>query len=426
MVVSHRAIAAAHAAHALLVEEARIAGFALHTQDSFASSGGGGPQWSSDQIVERQVVLELAVALHLTENDARRLVDTCEGLAGPFTSTREALALGRVSYRHTETIVTRSHPLPREALGRYEKAVLPWARKVTAQRLDKIARAVVEEAQPRTDTQRHTDAVTGRRLYLEPGSDGMAYLTLYTAAVEAVAIHNRATDMARSAKHAGDPRTLTQLRVDILTDLMLNSDTHTPRVTPHIRARVNITVPALTLLGRNHQGDPDPDQTSGPANLEGYGPIDRHTALTITRDAHSFTRILTDPATGVVLSYGRQRYKPPTDLDELIRLTHTECTFPTPCHPSTTADLDHTIPWADGGETAYNNISPLCTTHHKVKHHTQWTIRQTPGENGHAPTITWTSPAGHQYNIERTPLAKPVVQFTEQQEEGDNSDEPPF
>ncbi|MFC6173124.1 DUF222 domain-containing protein, partial [Subtercola frigoramans] len=159
VVVSHRAIAAAHAAHALLVEEARIAGFALHTQDSFASSGGGGPQWSSDQIVERQVVLELAVALHLTENDARRLVDTCEGLAGPFTSTREALALGRVSYRHTETIVTRSHPLPREALGRYEKAVLPWARKVTAQRLDKIARAVVEEAQPRTDTQRHTDAV---------------------------------------------------------------------------------------------------------------------------------------------------------------------------------------------------------------------------------------------------------------------------
>ncbi|MFC6175139.1 HNH endonuclease, partial [Subtercola frigoramans] len=65
---------------------------------------------------------------------------------------------------------------------------------------------------------------------------------------------------------------------------------------------------------------------------------------------------------------------------------------------------------------------PLCTTHHKVKHHTQWTIRQTPGENGHAPTITWTSPAGHQYNIKPTPLAKPIVHFTE----SPAGDPPPF
>ncbi|GAA0995463.1 HNH endonuclease signature motif containing protein [Subtercola frigoramans] len=356
--------------------------------------------------MQRQVVLELAVALHLTEPDARRLIVTSEGLTGPFTATREALASGRVSYRHTEALVHRSHPLPREALARYEKTVLSWARKVTAQRLDTIARAAVEEVQPRTDTQRHTDAVTNRRLYLEPGSDGMAYLTLYTAAVEATAIHNRATDMATSAKHNGDPRTHTQLKVDVLTDLMLNENTHTPRVTPHIRARVNVTVPALTLLGRDHHGDLDADQTSGPATLEGYGPIDRHTALNITRQARSFTRVLTDPATGAVLSYGRQRYKPPADLDELIRLTHTECTFPIPCKPSTTTDLDHTVAWGDGGTTSFDNLSPLCTSHHKVKHHTEWTIRQTPGPDGRPPTITWTSPAGYEYTIEPTPLAK--------------------
>jgi hypothetical protein len=300
--------------------------------------------------------------------------------------------------------------------------VLPWAKKVTPQRLDRIARACVEEAQPRTDNQRHTNAVTHRRLYLEPGSDGMAYLTLHTAAVEAVAIHNRATDMARSAKHAGDPRTLTQLRVDVLTDLMLNADTHTPTVTPNIRARVNVTVPALTLLGRDHHGNPDPDHTEGPATLEGYGPIDRHTALTITRHAHSFTRILTDPATGTVLSYGRKRYKPPTDLDELIRLTHTECTFPTPCTPSSEADLDHTIAWTDGGTTDYTNLSPLCTSHHKVKHHTEWSITQTPNTNGQPPTITWTSPAGHKYTTDPTPLTKPILQFTESPAE----DPPPF
>ncbi|MDF2442754.1 MAG: hypothetical protein JWR01_957, partial [Subtercola sp.] len=90
----------------------------------------------------------------------------------------------------------------------------------------------------------------------------MAYLTLYLPAVEAVAIHNRATDLARSAKTAGDPRTLTQLRLDTLTDLLVNAETSTPGVATGIRARIHVTVPALTLLGTPTGDTPDNTKTA--------------------------------------------------------------------------------------------------------------------------------------------------------------------
>ncbi|WP_172582819.1 HNH endonuclease signature motif containing protein [Subtercola boreus] len=483
---SHRLLAAAQAEHAALVEEARLAGVGLHSHDTFR----GGPQWSSQMVAEREVTTELAVALHLSEGDARRLLHTSEGLTGIFASTMTALRSGAIPYRHAEKIVQHSHTLPAACLPAYEAELLPAAKKVSVQRLERLARSAVEHAQPDTAIQRHTDAAACRRLYLEPASDGMAYLSLYLPAVEAVAIHTRATEMGRSATNSGDPRTLSQLRVDTLTDLMLNAETQIPTVTPGIRARVNITVPVLTLLTTHPEApaghgtapaahgvlptcDPSsaiaegttptpttpapgaapatpapatPPGTAAPATpapgtaapatpapttpnsspddsgtddrfaeliagldtgrwaaLEGYGPIDQHTALILTRDAPSLRRILTDPITGTTLAYGRERYKPPADLDELVRLTHTECSFPLDCTPSTAADLDHTIAWNDGGTTELLNLSPLCTSHHTAKHHTSWTIRQT--DDG---TITWTSPAGFEYTVERTPLTPPT------------------
>nr|WP_301182552.1 HNH endonuclease signature motif containing protein [Subtercola boreus] len=116
--------------------------------------------------------------------------------------------------------------------------------------------------------------------------------------------------------------------------------------------------------------------------------------------------MLTDPVTGCALAYGRERYRPPADLDELIRLTYAECTFPLSCESSATSDLDHTVAWSDGGHTELRNISPLCSRHHTVKHHTEWSVEQAPDG-----TITWTSPAGFEYIVEPTPLPQHVPRF---------------
>ncbi|MCU1476079.1 MAG: uncharacterized protein JWQ64_772, partial [Subtercola sp.] len=364
-----REVARLQAERAALVEQARLACLAV----GFTDQSTGGPAWTPDVVTQRILVTELAVALRLSESDARRLVDTAEGLTGRFTDTRAALEDGTISYRHAEKIIQHAAALPPECVPDFQARLLPVARRVSVQRLIRHARAAIEEAQPITAIDRHLAAAANRRLRLDPAADGMAFLTLFLPAVEAVAIFNRATDLAKGLKAASDPRTLTQLRVDTLTDLMLNNETCIPGATRGIRPHVNVTVPALTLLP-SVPGAPRP----GPATLEGYGPIDRYTALRLTRDAPGFYRVLTDPATGITLNYGRTRYRPPQDLDQFIRTTHSECTFPLDCTPSATADLDHTKPWENGANTSLNNLSPLCSSHHKVKHHTEWHIVQDP------------------------------------------------
>ncbi|GGF31432.1 HNH endonuclease signature motif containing protein [Subtercola lobariae] len=436
-----RAIAAAQAEQAERVERARLAGIALRHTDRST----GGPRWSTTVVADRELVTELAVGLRLCEADARRLVETSRGLVGAFAATHAALDAGTISYRHAEKIVQRGLPLPAELIADYEARIVPVAERVSVQRLDREARGAVEVAQPSTAVQRHLAAAANRRIDLEAGADGMAYLTHYLPAVEAMAIYTRATELARSLKNAGDPRTLTQLRADALTDLMLNGETSIPGATRGIRPHVRVTVPALTLLGGGSEGYPghsgDRGQSShtgrsnhtgqsdgpgrskhtggfghsagGSANLEGYGPIDRLTALELTRSAPGFLRVLTDPVTGVALSYGRERYRPPADLDELIRLTHAECTFPLSCAPSSGAELDHTTAWEDDGHTAFGNLAPLCSSHHKVKHHTEWKIEQHPGADGRPSSIVWTSPAGFEYVVDPTPLARPAPYFSE-------------
>ncbi|WP_172592012.1 HNH endonuclease signature motif containing protein [Subtercola boreus] len=387
--------ARAAAAQLVLVERLRVAGLALH----FSDQSSGGPKWSQRVVAQRTVITELAVGAHLSETDARRRVDTAEGLAGPYPATRAALERGSISSRHAEKIVQHGALLPPDSVPEYEARIVPIAERMSVQRLEREARAAVEDAQPTTSVERHVRAVQGRRLVLDPAADGMAWLSLFLPAVEAAAIHNRATGLGRTLKSSGDPRTLAQLRVDALADLALNGESSIPGAPRGLRAHVRVTVPALTLLGH---------EQAGSAELEGYGPIDRLTALELTRSAPTFQRVLTDPVTGVALSYGRTSYKVPAALDELIRTVHSECTFPLSCTSAATADLDHTVAFAEGGETRLGNLSPLCASHHKVKHHTEWKVEQHPGSGRSAGSLVWTSPAGFAYTVDPTPIARPA------------------
>jgi hypothetical protein len=65
-------------------------------------------------------------------------------------------------------------------------------------------------------------------------------------------------------------------------------------------AAVNVTVPLSTLLGVDQR----------PGELEGYGPITAQAARRIAGHG-TWRRLLTDPASGVLLDYGTTRYTPP-------------------------------------------------------------------------------------------------------------------
>lgn len=155
-----------------------------------------------------------------------------------------------------------------------------------------------------------------------------------------------------------------------------------------IRPTVAVTVPVMTLLGTSEE----------PGHLEGYGPIDASTARDLAARAPSFTRILTHPENGVVLSVGRDTYTVPADLKRWLRLRDETCRFPGCQRRAARCDIDHVIDWAHDGTTDHDNLIHLCRHHHRIKHQTGWTVSMHPGGPGRSNGITaWSSPTGRTY-----------------------------
>ncbi|WP_162240165.1 HNH endonuclease signature motif containing protein, partial [Rathayibacter sp. Leaf296] len=156
-----------------------------------------------------------------------------------------------------------------------------------------------------------------------------------------------------------------------------------------IRPRVSVTVPVLTLLGRSDE----------PGILDGYGPIDPATARRLAADAPSFTRILTHPETGAVLSVGRTSYRVPADLRRALATRDVTCRFPGCTRSARDSDIDHTVEWQHDGRTDSDNLAHLCRHHHRLRHTTTWRVHHRPGG-----ILGWTSPTGrHHTTAPETP-----------------------
>jgi len=108
------------------------------------------------------------------------------------------------------------------------------------------------------------------------------------------------------------------------------------------------------------------------------------------RHTPSMRRILVHPETGAALSYGREHYRAPADLDGFVRVRDGRCRFPGCSRRAGFTDLDHTRAWSHGGQTEASNLAALCRHHHRLKHESGWQVVHEPGG-----VMRWTSPAGH-------------------------------
>ena len=177
-----------------------------------------------------------------------------------------------------------------------------------------------------------------------------------------------------------------------------------------IRPTVIVTVPVMTLLGKSEE----------PAELEGYGPIDPETARELAGEATSFMRLLVHPETGVPLSLGRDRYKVPKDLRLALELRDGTCRGYGCNRSATECDIDHTVDWQFSGKSDYANLASMCPPHHRLKHQTTWSVKQT-GDG----FLEWTSPLKRKY-ITAPEVVLPVWPPAGNDEEGTASDPAPF
>ena len=72
-------------------------------------------------------------------------------------------------------------------------------------------------------------------------------------------------------------------------------------------------------------------------------------------------------------------------------------TFPFASSLSPTMQVDHTIPYDEGGVSGVGNYGPMTTRHHRIKTHGGWQVQQPfPG------IYLWRDPHGAHYLVDHT------------------------
>ncbi|MGK3953766.1 DUF222 domain-containing protein [Microbacterium sp. I2] len=365
-------------------------------------------------IVERSIRLELAAAMRVTEYTAGRLLMLAEALTGRYPAVLASLGAGRITEKHAEVFVDLVDEVPAELRDQIIDKAVQLAEAEPVGTFRRGLRMLIQTVQAATLEERHQEALRERRVWVDPGQDGMGTLSVYGPLVELHAIHGRVTAIAKTITgrhrnqddgdektrsdekarggHGVDTRTLDQVRADVVCDLLIDgTTTATPAAASGIRATVVVTVPALALL------DDEAAKTGDPPVVEGIGPIPLTRARELCGGDSKWMRVLTHPETGMVLSVGRDRYDPPTGLRKLAKWRADRCMGPGCTMPASRCQIDHQIRWTDGGHTSLDNHAPLCQNHHLVKDNTDWTVTQIHGSGG---AIQWLSPTGRRYIVQ--------------------------
>nr|WP_274635676.1 HNH endonuclease signature motif containing protein [Microbacterium bovistercoris] len=416
---SRERAASAFAAEMFFFE--RVAGVVGERERERAVRDGNGAVTASSQLGMREVYAEVAAALRLSEWQVARKVSQAWALTHRFYETLCEASDGRISPEHATLIGETGAVIEDDQVRRqYEAVAVDMAGEMTPAQLRPALSGLVSRLDPEGTQQRVRDAVTRRKVTVREVEPGLARVTADLPTVQGVGIVTRLQAMAdqlyeqnqadraqaeaeavkadvdddarseetESEQAVVDERTRSQIMADVFSDLLLTNIPDGHGTTDQARqnlgaitATVQVTIPAATLTG----------ETVGGSEVVGFGAIDDDTARCLAGAARAWTRVFTDPCTGVPVSV--DRYRPSKRQRLLLRVRDEHCRFPGCRRPAQKCDVDHTVAYAEGGTTCLCNLAHLCKRHHTLKHDTDWTVIQLPGG-----ILEWTAPTGRTHH----------------------------
>ncbi|MEV5414460.1 DUF222 domain-containing protein, partial [Thermopolyspora sp. NPDC052614] len=214
---------------------------------------------SSD--VSEGVCSEISLALTLTEYSAGVLQGLAYALTHDLPATGALLKSAAIDLPRAKVIVTGLTGLSQAAMRRVEAAVLPHAASMTTGRLRAFVAATVAELAAEEVAAKARAAQKDRRMEVREDEQGTATLLgVNLPLIATVAAANRITALAKAFKNNGDPRTMDQLRADVLLMCMLGlipgRNTPTPVTDPATPATPG--APAAPPGGAPAPAAPDP------------------------------------------------------------------------------------------------------------------------------------------------------------------------
>ena len=402
--------------------------------------------WDGIDGAERE---DVAAALRLSGNTAQMRIDVARTLVNHLPNTCSALAMGEISSAHATVIAKETAAAIRDGISEFaiyqiEEKALAHAEFHTPGQVASKVRTTIAQLAPAEFEEVVDRARETRRVSCYNDADGMATVVAILPAQDAQTVmksieayiltmnerdeveragnrgwvsdahsngasdaHSNGASDARSngvsdarSNGVSDATSTWSLlsadnkRADALTAILSSALAEkVDHVRPHRRpVTVNVTIDLPTLLGL----------AENPGQLSGYGAIPASVARELASDA-TWKRFITDPQTGNLLDYGREKYEPPQALVDFLLARDRTCRFPGCRQPATRADIDHAESWESGGETTPENLGLLCRRHHRLKTHGKWSLVSSADGS-----CNWTSPSGKNYFVPARPINESV------------------
>lgn len=359
------------------------------------------------QSVDDQEREDVAAALRLSPTTAQTRIDIARILVGHLPNTVSALSNGEISAAHAtviakETAAAIRSGVSESAIFTIEQSALSYAEfhtpgQVANKVKTSIAKLAPEEFEEIVDIARDS-----RRVSCYSEADGMATVIAVLPAEDAQIImksieafimrKNQDDELPHQAGATSDWSLLSadMKRADALSFIASQSlASMEQEVRPHRRPiTVSVAIDLPTLLGL----------AENPGQLSGYGAIPASVARKLAADG-TWQRFISDPTTGNLLDFGREKYVPPQVLVDFLLARDRTCRFPGCRRSGALADIDHAQSWETGGQTNPANLGLLCRRHHRMKTHGGWNL-----ESNTDGSCLWSSPKGKRYFVPARPI----------------------
>jgi len=270
--------------------------------------------------------------------------------------TGRAVTDGEIGFHHAAVIARCASEVGVAEVRRVETTLVDAARKLDPGRLRLVTRHLRHCVDPDGALDATNDEHERRWLSISQTYGGMFVIDGQLDAEGGALVRAAIDALDRPAKD--EDRTARQRRADALVELATRQlqGGALPEVAGQ-RPHVTVTVPIETL----RRGD-----DAGAAEMSWAGPVPRETARRVACDA-SVTRI-TVSASGEPMSAGRTARTVPPAMRRALVVRDRGCRFPGCDRPPEWTDAHHLRHWADGGETALDNLVLLCRRHHRAVH----------------------------------------------------------
>ncbi|MGO1265745.1 MAG: DUF222 domain-containing protein [Microbacterium gubbeenense] len=407
---------------AALVEGRRVRALAVLARLADAQADGSSNSHARAD-ARRSLAAEAACALRVAPSEARNEMNLADTLDHDYPKTLASLTDGRISLAHAGHVAAAGGALDAHARASLDDHAPAHAETRTSREFAKIVKKQVADLDTRSLKERHDAERARRYISVRAGDYGMSLTQIYAPTVETRAIldildsraHAIRRDRLRAMREyerehgalpdgewtspesgrgeitnpleiaATDNRTLMQIRVDLLQDVLLTAEptghelaaSGTGTTLDQIRPTVHITIPVDQLL--------DPDRGSG--WLENGELASPDTLRILAGRAAGWERLFIRPEDGTIAA--ADHYRPTAAQKRALLARDMTCRIPGCETTARKCDIDHGHDYALGGRTSLDNLESLCPGHHQMKHQTGWRVRQRAGG-----VIEFTTPLG--------------------------------